>query len=126
MDWFVSLINNIIKTKLSSIVFSISIAFTSMITMATIALIRGKGSGKPKAVVISGLPNLFGVCVYSFMCHHSLPALITPIRDKKRLFTLIFTDYILILVFYSLLSFTGIFTFNNLKDIYTLNFQVEK
>ena len=26
---------------------------------------------------ISGLPNLFGVCVYSFMCHHSLPSLVS-------------------------------------------------
>jgi len=33
---------------------------------------------------ISGVPNLFGVCVYSFMCHHSLPSLITPISITLR------------------------------------------
>ena len=30
---------------------------------------------KPPMARIGGLPNLFGVCVYSFMCHHSLPSL---------------------------------------------------
>ncbi len=29
----------------------------------------------PPVMRIDGLPNLFGVCVYSFMCHHSLPSL---------------------------------------------------
>ncbi|GBG81387.1 hypothetical protein CBR_g32061 [Chara braunii] len=38
----------------------------------------------PKAAP-SGLPNLFGGAVYSFMCHHSLPGIITPIKDKSRL-----------------------------------------
>jgi amino acid permease len=97
-----------------------------MTVVASIALIAGKGDGKPTAVSVKGIPNLFGVCVYSFMCHHSLPSLVTPIKNKRRLFSLILTDYILILLFYSLLSFTGIFAFRNLQDIYTLNFQVQR
>ncbi|CAG2183401.1 unnamed protein product, partial [Oppiella nova] len=60
------------------------------------------------------------------MCHHSLPSLVTPISNKSRIFVLILTDYIMILCFYCLLSFTGIFAFNHLEDIYTLNFQIEK
>ena len=73
---------------------------------------------------ISGLPNLFGVCVYSFMCHHSLPSLVTPINNKSRLYPLILGDYLLILGFYFLLAFTGIFAFREINDLYTLNFQV--
>ncbi|CAG2111148.1 unnamed protein product, partial [Medioppia subpectinata] len=62
-----------------------------------IALSSGKARGRPSSLSISGVPNLFGVCVYSFMCHHSLPSLVTPINDKRRIFSLILTDYLLIL-----------------------------
>lgn len=54
----------------------------------------------PPTFKISGLPNLFGVCVYSFMCHHSLPGLVTPINKKKKLYSLILGDYALNLPFY--------------------------
>ena len=71
---------------------------------------------------LSGIPNLFGVCVYSFMCHHSLPSLVTPISKKTGLSRLLLVDYALILAFYMLLAFTGIFAFAEIKDLYTLNF----
>ena len=29
----------------------------------------------PPVANFGGIPNMFGVCVYSFMCHHSLPSL---------------------------------------------------
>ena len=94
-----------------------------MIVLAVIQLAEKKGRGHPAVADISGVPNLFGVCVYSFMCHHSLPSLITPIRNKSRLTAVLAGDYILILVFYAILSFTGIFTFSSIEDLYTLNFQ---
>ena len=31
---------------------------------------------------LKGTTTLFGVSVYSFMCQHSLPSLITPIRNQ--------------------------------------------
>lgn len=82
--------------------------------------------GHPKAFDITGVPTLFGVCVYSFMCQHSLPSLITPIRNKSYLSRLMAADYSVILVFYFLLCLTAIFAFDNthLMDMYTLNFQV--
>lgn len=99
-------------------------SFSSMIVLALMSIISGHSQGQPKAAVVSGLPNLFGVSVYSFMCHHSLPSLITPIRNKKSIIKLLFIDYVLILSFYLLLSFTGAFTFGeSIQDIYTLNFQ---
>ena len=48
---------------------------------------------------------------------------VTPIRKKKHLFGLVFMDYFCILVFYFLLAFTAIFAFDELNDLYTLNFQ---
>ena len=93
-----------------------------MIVLCVLQLSQGHRAGHPKVVDFYGIPTLFGVCVYSFMCHHSLPSLVTPISNKSRLYSLLAADYVLILAFYSLLSFMGIFTFSELRDIYTLNF----
>lgn len=88
-----------------------------------IHLLIGRGpQGHPPAFDVTGLPTLFGACVYSFMCHHSLPGLIAPIRGKNRLGLHLALDYSLITVFYLLLAFTGAFAFANLNDLYTLNF----
>ena len=57
------------------------------------------------------MTNTVLVLQYSFMCHHSLPSLVTPIRNKAGILGLFAGDYFLILAFYSLLSFTGIFAF---------------
>ncbi|XP_054923679.1 transmembrane protein 104 isoform X3 [Dermacentor andersoni] len=117
---------NVQKTKYLQIFTTLMrwIAFTSMIVLCALALGQGKGQGHPALAVPTGLPNLFGVCVYSFMCHHSLPSLVTPWREKRNLFPLLAADYMLILGFYTLLSFTGIFTFPELHDMYTLDFQM--
>ncbi|KAL2297718.1 hypothetical protein Nmel_016280 [Mimus melanotis] len=99
-------------------------AFILMIILALIRISRGQAEGHPSMAQLSGIRNLFGVCVYSFMCQHSLPSLITPISKKKHVNKLVLLDYILILAFYSLLSFTAIYCFRNdtLMDMYTLNF----
>ncbi|KAG9343725.1 hypothetical protein JZ751_013103 [Albula glossodonta] len=114
------------KTKYLQLLTSVMrwLAFTMMIVLALIRIGKGKGAGHPPVAEISGIPNLFGVCVYSFMCQHSLPSLITPISDKKRVGGLVLADYSLILAFYSLLSFTAIFCFDSsqLRDMYTLSF----
>lgn len=95
-----------------------------MIVLALLRIGKGAGEGRPPVASLSGVPNLFGVCVYSFMCQHSLPSLVTPISDKRRVGALVLADYVLILGFYVLLSFTAIFCFDSslLHDMYTLNF----
>ncbi|NXW37022.1 TM104 protein, partial [Phaetusa simplex] len=103
---------------------SVWLAFILMIILALIRISRGQAEGHPSMAQLSGIRNLFGVCVYSFMCQHSLPSLITPISKKKHVNKLVLLDYVLILAFYSLLSFTAIYCFRNdtLMDMYTLNF----
>lgn len=94
-----------------------------MIVLAIYELGLKGTQGHPKVADFAQVPNLFGVCVYSFMCHHSLPSLVTPIRNKNRLNFLMGMDYGLILVFYCLLSMTAVFAFNNIPDLYTLTFE---
>ncbi|XP_033037960.1 transmembrane protein 104 isoform X3 [Trachypithecus francoisi] len=114
------------KTKYLQILTSLMrwIAFAVMIVLALVRIGRGQGEGHPPLADFSGVRNLFGVCVYSFMCQHSLPSLITPVSSKRHLTRLVFLDYLLILAFYGLLSFTAIFCFrgDSLMDMYTLNF----
>lgn len=117
-DWSWCIDSNVISR-----IFFPPAAFLMMIILAVMQLAKGKGQGHPKIANLSGIPNLFGVCVYAFMCHHSLPQMVTPIRNKSAIFRLFAADYSLILVFYCLLSFTGIFCFSQLNDLYTLNFQ---
>ena len=40
--------------------------------------------------------------------------------------SMVLADYALILSFYLLLAFTGIFAFKEINDLYTLNFQVSQ
>ena len=48
---------------------------------------------------------------------------VTPISSKRNINRLVFFDYFIILLFYFLLAFTGIFAFEEINDLYTLNFQ---
>ncbi|UYV80168.1 TMEM104 [Cordylochernes scorpioides] len=98
--------------------------FAMMIILALIILIPGEGQGHPSKTNLKGIPQLFGVSVYSFMCHHSVPSLIAPIRKKRLLNFYIALDYVVILTFYLLLSLTAVFTFPEIFNIYTLNFKV--
>lgn len=93
-----------------------------MISIAINRLLVNGQEGFPPMADPSGLPALFGACVYSFMCHHSLPSLVSPIRDKNGLHGLLSADYLLISCFYLCLALTGSFAFATLDDLYTLNF----
>lgn len=97
-------------------------AFSIMISIAVRRLMVQGQQGYPPLANPYGIPSLFGTCVYSFMCHHSLPSLVAPIRDKNGLHKMLSGDYLLIASFYLLLAVTGAFAFAHLEDLYTLNF----
>lgn len=98
------------------------LAFSIMTSIAIRRLLVNGQEGNPPMANPYGVPALFGTCVYSFMCHHSLPSLVAPIRDKNGLHSLLSADYILICSFYLFLALTGSFAFATLDDLYTLNF----
>jgi len=108
-----------------SSVIGLFAAFLLMITLAIIRLSKGEGEGNPPVVNMNGMTNLFGACVYAFMCHHSLPQLATPVRNKSAIYRLFGLDYLFILLFYVLICFTAVFTFADIQDLYTLNFGPE-
>ncbi|ESN99538.1 hypothetical protein HELRODRAFT_101525 [Helobdella robusta] len=119
---------NLQKTKYLQVATSVMrwIAFFTMVILTIQKLAKGKGKGHPTVASPMYIPNLFGICVYSFMCHHSLPQMITPINNKSSLFKLFAGNYFSVFLFYCLLAFTGIFCFSNVYDLYTLNFQPPK
>ena len=67
---------NVTKTKYLQIFTSLMrwLAFGSMVALAIVRLTKDL-RGYPPVAELAGVPNLFGVCIYSFMCHHSLPSL---------------------------------------------------
>uniref|UniRef100_A0A9J2Q4I9 Amino acid transporter transmembrane domain-containing protein n=1 Tax=Ascaris lumbricoides TaxID=6252 RepID=A0A9J2Q4I9_ASCLU len=97
-------------------------AFILMIVLASI-LLGDKGSPSiPQPVIVNGFGSLFGTTVYAFMCHHSLPSLITPMKTKKHLMFFLLLVYLCVLLFYVALSTTGAFAFVDIYDVYSLNF----
>lgn len=114
---------NVQKTKWLQIVTSVLrwVSFIIMISIA-VAKIAKDGPANPPLANISGVPVLFGSAIYSFMCHHSLPSLISPVKDKSKITGLFIVDFSMILVFYILLCATAVYAFDDLQDLYTLNF----
>lgn len=93
-----------------------------MIILAAMWLAQGRGHGEPKLVELSNFSSVFGISVYAFMCHHSLPGVLTPIKRKKRIHGLVFADFFSVVALYLLLALTGIFLYKEPRDLYTLNF----
>ena len=116
---------NVSKTKYLQI-FTTLMRWTAFITMITLSILRitddSQEHGEPPILDLSTAPMVFGVSVYAFMCHHSIPSLITPIENKTKVAGILAADYALIATFYLLLSFTGIFAFPSVPDLYTLAF----
>ena len=95
-----------------------------MVTLAIVRITKHKSTHRAEIFHINALPNFFGVAVYSFMCQHSLPSIITPMTDKRRVNRVVFADFVSVAAFYMLLVLTAVFAFDlvDLKDLYTLSF----
>lgn len=93
------------------------------IVLAFICISKGEGNKDVRVASFSGVPNLFGVCIYAFMCQHSLPSFITPMKTKSNISLIFALDFGIILLFYAIMSFSAMFAFHDINDLYTLNFQ---
>lgn len=119
---------NLSKTKhLQFITLTFRIlAFSIMIGIATYRIIWPEDpANRPDPIKynISTVPFLIGSLVYAFMSQHSLPSILVPIQEKHKIFRIVTIDYVIITLLYLVLALTGIFAFNELQDLYTLNFK---
>lgn len=132
---------NFQKTKylqLSTMVLR-NVAFWTMIVLGVIYVFEGNGTpvGELNWVDFHGLPSLFGAAVYAFMCHHSLPSILTPIENKSYITRMFVLDFIGILLSYFMLCGSAMLAFGNevhefcenkpghpcqIQGLYTLNF----
>jgi amino acid permease len=76
---------------------------------------------------ILALPNLFGGVVYSFMCHHSLPSIVTPMRDKSQVLRIVGMAFVSIIIVYLFLFVScGLAFGTGVLDPITFNFPPER
>jgi len=118
---------NVTQTKLLQIITTVMryMAFTIVIVLAVKGINEGEASPEPPVLAdFSALPTLFGVTIYSFMCHHSIPSLVMPITVKRNLGSLFAKVFAFIVMLYLLVGYTATVRFgkDEIQDIYTLNF----
>ncbi|XP_054289417.1 transmembrane protein 104 homolog [Macrosteles quadrilineatus] len=116
---------NVQKTKYIQLFTTLTrwLAFTVMIYLTVSRLLDPSvPHSSPHPAVVSGFPSLLSSCVYAFMCHHSLPSLLSPIRNKENLHRNLAADYLLVLMFYLTLAVPAVFAFPHINDLFTLNF----
>eukprot|EP00698_Gefionella_okellyi_P011411 TRINITY_DN3003_c0_g1_i1.p1 TRINITY_DN3003_c0_g1~~TRINITY_DN3003_c0_g1_i1.p1 ORF type:complete len:403 (-),score=66.15 TRINITY_DN3003_c0_g1_i1:72-1280(-) len=116
-----------------------NIAFFTMIILALVWIAQGNATPVNEITwfSIGGLPELFGVAIYAFMCHHSIPGIISPIKNKASLTRLFVFDFSAVGAAYVGLCVTAMIAFAGVKnptclpypgpacaiqELYTLNF----
>jgi amino acid permease len=80
---------NFQKTKYLQIFTLVTrnVALASMIILSIIFIAQGNGANIENVswFRFDGLAGLFGTSIYAFMCHHSLPGIVSPIKNKVRI-----------------------------------------
>ena len=103
---------NVSKTKYLQM-FTTVLRWTAFVTMISLSVLRiadpAQQHGRPPVADLATAPMVFGVSVYAFMCHHSIPSLVTPVRKSSQIPAIMGADYLLIATFYLILCYTGIF-----------------
>jgi hypothetical protein len=121
---------NMSKTKLMQITTTVLryIGFGFMVSLAIVKIFEGDDEGRhvksPLIANFSQFPNLFGVALYSFMCQHSLPGIVTPMKSKRWIYPIILGDFISVLMLYGVVVYTAAFAFDpdKMQQLYSLDF----
>lgn len=94
-----------------------------MIILATLRLISpAQEHGNSPAINFIAIPQLIGASIYAFMCHHSIPSVISPIKNKNKILFKIAANFLFVYSLYIFLCMTGIFAFPKINELYTINF----
>ncbi|KAH9574668.1 hypothetical protein CY35_01G070700 [Sphagnum magellanicum] len=118
------------KTKLLQMT-TMAVRNICLYTMIVLAFVSVAKSGRHDEQVphfnILALPNLFGGVVYSFMCHHSLPSIVTPMRDKSQVLRIVGLAFVSVIIVYLFLFVScGLAFGTGVLDPITFNFPPEQ
>ena len=102
--------------------FFVRFAAFSLMLGAPLLYIFGLGGGADKAkqpkeypadffVNINGLSDLFGNAIFTFMTHHSLPGLLSPVRPESAITGVVGWSYSICCVLYIALCGSAMFAF---------------
>lgn len=94
-----------------------------MIILATLRLISPtQKHGNTPATNFIEVPQLIGASIYAFMCHHSIPSVISPIKNKNKILLKVAANFLFVYILYMFLCMTGVFAFPKVEELYTINF----
>lgn len=94
-----------------------------MVILATRRLISTtEEHGNPPVSNFIAMPQLIGASIYAFMCHHSIPSVISPIKNKNKILLKVAANFLFVYILYMCLCMTGIFAFPKVDELYTINF----
>lgn len=94
-----------------------------MVVLATIRLISpSQEHGYTPSANFISMPQLIGASIYAFMCHHSIPSVISPIKNKNKILLKVAANFFLVYTLYMCLCMTGVFAFPKVNELYTINF----
>eukprot|EP00299_Pterocystis_sp_00344_P019851 c9814_g1_i4.p1 GENE.c9814_g1_i4~~c9814_g1_i4.p1 ORF type:complete len:360 (-),score=71.36 c9814_g1_i4:7-1086(-) len=93
-----------------------NVALLSMIILTIRFIGQGNGDSNVRWARPQGIATAFGNIVYAFMCHHSLPSIVAPMKNKQfanksLLFTFLFVGMI-----YLIFPVTAIFAFADIEN----------
>ena len=105
--------------------FCFDTAYGFMVGICIAMLVMGQRANPPSPLAeFTELPALFGIGTYIFKTQYCLPGLITPMKKKRRILLMMSTAVLIILALHLFMPFTAVFwlSFDELQDLYTLNF----
>eukprot|EP00301_Raphidiophrys_heterophryoidea_P021780 c6104_g1_i1.p1 GENE.c6104_g1_i1~~c6104_g1_i1.p1 ORF type:complete len:516 (+),score=90.78 c6104_g1_i1:119-1549(+) len=92
-----------------------NIALFSMIILTIRFIGQGKGTSEVRTFRPQGLSTAFGNIVYAFMCHHSIPSIIAPMKNKGTVNRVFLFTFVFVAAVYLLLTITAIYAFSDIS-----------
>jgi len=102
-----------------------NVALLLMISLTIDLIAKTSPAERPKIPFFKiDFAAFFGTAIYAFMCHHSLPGIIAPMKSKLRVTSILAMDFVIIASVYILLGILAVICFgNDLNSLYIYKFK---